>query len=98
MNIKHLKEYFENCEKPKFFLVDVFSWRGSYNEVAFKPSLVGSKEESLLMIGRALIEKFDGYKGGVYEYNLYTTVHFECEHSCCNDNLLYDMLLGLKEE
>lgn len=35
MTLKHLKSYFENTENPKFYLTDVFSWRGIYNEVAF---------------------------------------------------------------
>lgn len=47
MTIQDLKTYFETTEDPKFFLIDVFSWRGIYAEVAFTPSKIGTKEGSL---------------------------------------------------
>ena len=94
MTIKFLKNYFENEENPKFFLTDVFSWRGIYDEVAFTPSDKGSKEESLLLINMALTETFRGYKGGNYTYNLYTSVHFEDDESDNNDMSLYMLLLN----
>ncbi len=62
MTIQYLKEYFENTETPKFYLVDVFSWRGIYAEVAFVPSKQGSKEESLKLIDLALSEVFEGWR------------------------------------
>lgn len=52
MILEYLKSYFENTENPKFYLRDVFSWRGIYNEVAFIPSTEGSREESLYLINR----------------------------------------------
>lgn len=94
MTIGYLKRYFENTENPKFFLVDVFSWRGVYEEVAFTPSKVGSKEESLKIIERALTEVFEGYKGSDYSYNLHTNAHFENEESSWGDMALYKLLLN----
>ena len=62
--IGDLKSYFENTpeEELKFFITDVFSWRGIYADVAFVPSKFGNKEESLNIINRALTEEFKGYK------------------------------------
>ena len=93
MTILYLKEYFEKTENPKFYLVDVFSWRGVYDEVAFVPSKDGSKEESLKQIDRALTETFDGWKGGEYSYNVYTEIHFETEERGGSDMALYNLLL-----
>lgn len=93
MIIADLKEYFENTENPKFYLADVFSWRGRYDEVAFIPSKNGSKDESLKMTDRALSEIFDGWSGGEYAYDEDTEVHFETEERGCSDMALYDLLL-----
>ena len=93
MTIKYLKNYFLNTEKPKFFLTDVFSWRGSYDEVAFTPSLEGTREESLALIERAFTDIFGGYKGGTYQYEEWTAVHFETDDRESCDIALYDILL-----
>lgn len=94
MTLKHLKSYFENTENPKFYLTDVFSWRGIYNEVVFTPSKEGSREESLYLINEALNGVFTGYKGGCYTYNIYTKVYFENNISSCDDLALYQLLLN----
>ncbi len=83
MTIKDLKEYFETTEKPKFFLASVFSWRGSYDEVAFEAVQEGNKAETLYLIHRALTESFFGWKGGSFSYDLDTEVHFESDRSAC---------------
>lgn len=93
MTIEFLKKYFENEEDPKFYLTDVFSWRGDYFQVAFKPSVKGTKEESLDLVERALTEEFRGYKGGKYEYTPSTPAHFELEESSYDDVALYEILL-----
>lgn len=93
MTIQYLKEYFEKTENPRFYLVDVFSWRGVYDEVAFVPSKDGSKEESLKQIDRALTETFYGWKGGEYTYEEYTDAHFETEERGFSDMALYNLLL-----
>lgn len=96
MTIKDLKEYFLNTENPKFFLTDVFSWRGFYSEVAFTPSAVGTKERSLELIEEALTGTFIGYKGGEFTYDEWTNVHFENDSSFSDDDALYDLLLHTK--
>ena len=93
MILKELKNYFENTVNPKFYLVDVFSWRGIYAEVAFVPSKQGSKEESLKLIDLALSEVFEGWKGGKYTYYESTDVHFETGPRGCSDMALYNILL-----
>lgn len=77
LTLKDLNDYFLNEQHPKFFINDVFSWRGDYADVAFAISRNGSRNESLDMIYRALTESFSGYKGGTFEFNLNTEVHFE---------------------
>lgn len=94
MNISDLRAYFEDTKEPKFYLTDVFSWRGCYSEVAFTPSRNGSREQSLEMIQRALIEDFPGWKGGKFVYGLCTRVHFEKQEQGHSDNALYDLLLS----
>lgn len=62
----------------KYGISKPFSWRGSYDEVAFsiieKPML---KEDILANIQLAYDEWFSGYKGGEYKYHDSTNVHFE---------------------
>lgn len=93
MNINDLLNYFQNEKEPKFYLTDVFSWRGCYGEVAFTPSKMGSREQSLEMINEALTEEFEGWKGGIFTYDLYTRVHFEKQMQYCSDDALYKILL-----
>lgn len=87
MTLQDLKAYYETTESPEFFLVDVFSWRGVYSEVAFTPSKKGTKEESLELIERALNEVFCGWKGGTFTYDLDTEVHFEASPDAYTDYL-----------
>lgn len=80
MTLEELKEYFENSEKSvfEFGLSEPFSWRGSYDEVAF--SIVEghhTKEDILKNIQMAYSNTFFGYKGGEYKYEGYTLVNFE---------------------
>lgn len=88
MTVKDLQEYFLNTETPKFFLVDVFSWRGIYDEVAFTDSDTGSREESLKLIDMAITERFAGWKDDEFcrTFDVNTEVHFEpCESACTNN-------------
>lgn len=72
---------FFNNNNPKFFLTDVFSWRGVYSEVAFTPSKNGSREKSMYLLTDAIENTFEGYKGGIYGYDMETDVHFEPDPS-----------------
>jgi hypothetical protein len=81
MTLGELKTHIESFPVGSHFnysLIGPFSWRGSYDEVAFgivdTPSF---REEILLRIEEALTEKFYGYKGGEYKCQDWTEVHFE---------------------
>ncbi len=86
MTLKDFKQHissFPNGTQFNFGITNPFSWRGSYDEVAF--SIVESpmsKEDILANIELAYTETFYGYKGGEYKYQDYTTVNFEEEGSC----------------
>lgn len=81
MNLQDFKQHisnFPNGTQFKFGITEPFSWRGSYDEVAF--SIVESpmsKEDILKNIERAYSETFYGYKGGEYQYDDDTNVNFE---------------------
>lgn len=77
-------ESFDNGTVFKYGISKPFSWRGSYDEVAFaiveEPM---AKEAILENIEMAYNELFYGYKGGEYRYSDYTPVNFE-EEGCSN--------------
>jgi hypothetical protein len=81
MTLGQLKKFIE--DKPDNYisptkLTDVFSWRGSYDEVAFSLSKEEcTKQELLEVINKAYTETHYGYKGGEYKYADWTDVHFE---------------------
>lgn len=96
MTILELKQYFQNTKEPKFFLNVFFSWRGNYSEIAFTPTLNGTKEESLSILEDATRVTCGGLNGGQYNYDDYTTVHFEFYDYDMDDNALYEILLNYK--
>ena len=81
MTLLEFKQYIQKKKNGSIFPVGIsepFSWRGSYNEVAF--SIVDqetTKEDILTKIEKAYNEIFIGYKGGNYRYDDYTKIHFE---------------------
>lgn len=81
MELKEFKDYIENTENGKQFNYGIskpFSWRGSYDEVAFEIlEQPMTREEILANIEKAYKGTFYGYKGGEYTYKDYTEVHFE---------------------
>ena len=85
MQLQEFKQYIENFDMGTTFNYGIskpFSWRGSYDEVAF--ALVEesmTREQVLENIELAYTETFYGYKGGEYRYKGYTTVNFEQEGS-----------------
>lgn len=89
MNLKQLKEHIESFPDGYMFeysLSQPFSWRGSYDEVAFSVFKIHStKEQMLSCIEKALTEVFTGYKGGEYEFHSYTPVNFEYEFGAYTD-------------
>jgi hypothetical protein len=81
MNLVDFKNYideFPSETKFEFSISYPFSWRGSYDGVAFKIiQNESTKEEILEMINKAYSEKFYGYKGGEYRFDDYTPINFE---------------------
>jgi len=74
---KHI-ESFDNGTEFKYGISKPFSWRGSYDEVAFSITEEPMTKEAILRnIEKAYTELFCGYKGGEYRYSDYTTVNFE---------------------
>lgn len=75
MELHELKKYISGFPEGKLFNYGIskpFSWRGSYDEVAF--SIVEesmTREEILANIELAYTKTFYGYKGGEYQYNDY---------------------------
>lgn len=81
--LKDLKEWIEGLPKDKVFsygLSSPFSWRGSYNEVAFSIDRRDTTRKELLdSIWQAYNLTFMGWKGDEYRYDDHTPVHFEEE-------------------
>lgn len=81
MNLEEFKHHIESIEEGVSFnygISEPFSWRGSYDEVAFEiVEQPMSREEILENIQKAFTETFYGYKGGQYTYCENTPVNFE---------------------
>jgi len=81
MELKELKQQIKQAEIGKTFdygISEPFSWRGSYDEVAFEIlEQPMTREEILANIEKAYTGTFYGYKGGEFTYKDYTEVHFE---------------------
>ena len=82
MTLGEFKDYIENFDEGFVFYYGIsepFSWRGSYNEVAFKflEGVYMKREKILEHIDIALTGEFYGYKGGLYNYTYHTFIHFE---------------------
>ena len=81
MTLKEFKEHiekFSSNKEFKFGISEPFSWRGSYDEVAFEfTEFPMSREDILKNIKMAYDNTFYGYKGGEYTYSDHTEVNFE---------------------
>lgn len=89
MNLIDLKNHvsgFPEGTMFKYSLSEPFSWRGSYNEVAFDIiEKESSREAVLAMINLAYNKIFYGYKGGQYSYSDHTPVNFETNYGSWTD-------------
>ena len=89
MELKEFKQQIEQAEIGKNFdygISEPFSWRGSYDEVAFEIlEQPMTREEILANIEKAYTGTFYGWKGGEYAYEDYTEVHFEEDASRYTD-------------
>lgn len=83
MTLGELKQYVESLPAGSEFmrgLSDPFSWRGSYDEVAFAiEDTYCTREEILEKVEQALTKEFYGWKGGTYRYSNDTPINFEHE-------------------
>jgi hypothetical protein len=81
MDLGQFKEYISKFPEGKIFTYGIskpFSWRGSYDEVAFAIlESEMSRDDILSQINRALNGVFEGYKGGAFSYYESTKVNFE---------------------
>ena len=98
-----MKTYFRNFKdetKFEYGISEPFSWRGSYDEVAFEILREEmSKEDIIRRIELAYSETFVGYKGGEYTFNDYTPVNFETDTGSYTDGgYTADMIAELEEK
>lgn len=81
MILKEFKEYismFSDDHQFQYGISEPFSWRGSYDQVAFSIITENmTKQEILNRIQMAYENVFYGWKGGEYEYDDFTFVNFE---------------------
>lgn len=80
MNLQELKCIFDKIDDDAILdygIDDVFSSRGSYDEVAFSIGRNVPAIKSKYLILKAYTETFTGYKGGDYQYGDFTPVNFE---------------------
>jgi hypothetical protein len=93
MTLKEFKNFIKNKPDDYIFktkLTNVFSWRGSYDEVAFSLSKEEcTKQELLDIINKAYARTFYGYKGGEYSYDDDTEVHFEEDYVSYTDGAYF---------
>ena len=90
MRLIEFKNYissFKAGTKFDYGIGEPFSWRGSFDEVAFDflRETPMTRENILSNIEKAYTETFRGYKGGNYEYDDQTSVHFEHDECCYSD-------------
>lgn len=98
MDLQYLKEYIERYPDGTEFvcwLSEPFSWRGSYDEVAFSIAEEKmTKEEVLRRVSMAYSYSFHWYKWGDYYYNDTTEVHFEDSWWSYSDGMYTDALIS----
>lgn len=101
MILKDLKEMFDRINDDvvlKFGLTGVFSWRGSYDEVAFSIGPNISAKQCKELIQQAYEDTFYGYKGGEYNYTDYTEVNFEAQSGAYSDGEYTEDFIALIED
>lgn len=78
-----------------FRIIEVFSWRGIYAEAAAEISTERTlKQDNLNMLEEAIKFTHEGWKGGEFEYDFNTEIHFECDYgSYTNGQYLNGFLL-----
>lgn len=91
LTLKKLRIWVENLPEDTvclYALSSPFSWRGSYDEVAFSVDRCDTSREKLLdSIWQAYNLTFTGWKGGEFKYSDDTPVHFEKDCSEYSDGI-----------
>lgn len=88
MTIGELYNKIENWPEDmmNFRIIEVFSWRGIYAEAAAEISTeCTSKQDNLKMLNDAIKVTHEGWKGGEFEYDFCTKIHFECDYGSYSD-------------
>lgn len=102
MKLKNLKDYissFPNGTVFKYGISKPFSWRGSYDEVAFSIDETSMTREDILKnVELAYTNLFTGYKGGGFRYDECTTVNFEDGHRDYSSGRYVTQLIAKIEE
>jgi len=102
MNLREFKQHIENFPVVgtvfKNGISEPFSWRGSYDEVAFSIILEEmTREEVLNRIHKALTEVVDGCGGGDFYYHNGTPVNFEEAPRVYSDGGYRDKIIYILE-
>ena len=64
-----------------FRIIDVFSWRGIYTEAAAEISTEPTfKQDNLNALNWVIKFTHEGWKGGEFEYDFCTEIHFEYDY------------------
>lgn len=102
MTIGELYSKIENWPEDtmNFRIIDVFSYRGIYAEAAAEISTEPTlKQDNLNMLDKAIKVIHEGWKGGEFEYDFCTEIHFECDYgSWTNGQYLNNFLLKNADE
>lgn len=95
--IERLKEVDGNKVVPLGFDYP-HSWRGDYAQLSFSPKENVKVSDMLKDAKRGLVEAFEGYKGGEYRMNKYTTVYLAPYGECGEElgELSLNYILGIK--
>lgn len=79
MNLQQLIEELEKEPKEriiKYGFTNPHSHRGNYYDLAFEPAENVTIESMIASAKSAIGKTFNGYKGGDFRMDLYTSVHF----------------------
>lgn len=96
MDLVDMKNMFDTLDDDavlKYGPDNVFSWRGSYDEVCFSIGENVTVCSVKALIEKALTEEFYGYKGGEYRFYPNTPVNFESGNRAWTDGGYTDQWL-----
>lgn len=83
MTLKELYDKIKSypSDTMNFCIEDVFSWRGIYAEPCCSLSVEKTnKQDNLNKLSDLVKFEFSGWKGGYFEYDWDSTIHFESDY------------------